>query len=97
MNMKELFKIYDTDNDGVITFHQVKSAMTVLGHRYQGRPLTGLVHMFNKHVEEALLQKVRQFSTDKKNNSMEFNEFLKMNANIKKTPVTQSDLLEAFR
>ena len=51
----------------------------------------------NKHVEEALLQKVRQFSTDKKNNSMEFNEFLKMNANIKKTPVTQSDLLEAFR
>ena len=97
--MKELFKIYDTDNDGVITFHQVKSAMTVLGHRYQGRPLTGLVRMLtlNKHVEEALLQKVRQFSTDKKNNSMEFNEFLKMNANIKKTPVTQSDLLEAFR
>ena len=33
---KELFKIYDTDNDGVITFLQVNSAMKVLGHRYQG-------------------------------------------------------------
>ena len=33
---KELFKIYDTDNDGVITYCQVKTAMKVLGHRYQG-------------------------------------------------------------
>ena len=33
---KELFKIYDTDNDGVITYHQVKSAMKVLGHRFRG-------------------------------------------------------------
>lgn len=33
---KELFKIYDTDNDGVITFNQVNSAMKVSGHRFQG-------------------------------------------------------------
>ena len=35
-NAKEVFKIYDTDNDGVIDWRQLKSAMKVLGHRYQG-------------------------------------------------------------
>ena len=38
LNTKELFQIYDTDQTGVITYHQVKSAMKVLGHRFPGRP-----------------------------------------------------------
>ena len=98
LNTKELFKIYDTDNDGVITFLQVKSAMKVLGHRYQGRCQGSLLGMIFNLSDDLLLLKIREFSTDKKNNSMEFNEFLKMIGNIKnKTSVTQSDLMEAFR
>ena len=50
------------------------------------------------YPDETLLQKVGQFSTDKKNNSMEFNEFLKMNAHIKnRTPLSHSGLVEAFK
>ena len=46
-----------------------------------------------------LLAKVKQFSGDKRNKSLEFNEFLKMMAvEIKSTPdKARDDLIEAFR
>ena len=39
MDLKELFKIFDTDNDGVLTFLQVKNALNVYGKQITGKPL----------------------------------------------------------
>ena len=50
-------------------------------------------------LDDDLLVKVKQFSTDKKNNSLEFNEFLKMMAveGQSRPDRARRELLEAFR
>ena len=44
--------IFDTDNDGVLTFIQVKNALNVLGKRYKGKNVKMIVNIlwWYKHV-----------------------------------------------
>ena len=44
--------IFDTDNDGVLTFVQVKNALNVLGKRYKGKNVKMIVNIlwWYKHV-----------------------------------------------
>ena len=39
LDLKELFMIFDTDNDGVLTFTQLKSVMGTLGTQIKGLKL----------------------------------------------------------
>ena len=54
---------------------------------------------FYHSVEEDVLNQVKEVSDDSKNNSLEFNEFLKMVAlDIKSDPAkNKNELLDAFR
>ena len=36
MDLKELFMIFDSDKDGVLTFTQLKNAINVLGKHIEG-------------------------------------------------------------
>lgn len=82
--LKEIFLKFDTDKDGVITLDQVQLAI-----RATGRSLAA------KEVAEL----VKGFSSDEKNCSMEFNEFLKMMATeeSKDSRPQEDALLKAFR
>ena len=103
MDLKELFMIYDSDRDGVLTFTQLKNAMGILGKQIKGFKnlffkfyIAIFYHLF---LDEELLVLTRQFSVDSRNLSIEFNEFLKMTAFHKNNlPVRNSgELKEAFR
>jgi len=82
--LKEIFLKFDTDKDGVLTLDQVQLAI-----RATGRSLTV------KEVADLVIG----FSSDEKNCSMEFNEFLKMMATEerKDSQPKEEALLEAFR
>ena len=76
--------IYDSDKDGVLTFVQVKNAVSILGKQI---------------TDQRLLTIIKKFSNDTKNYSVEFNEFLKMIAHDKNINTSENcnELIEAFR
>merc|ERR1712012_1313977 len=84
LDLKELFMIYDSDKDGVLTFVQVKNAVSILGKQI---------------TDQRLLTIIKKFSNDTKNYSLEFNEFLKMIAHDKNINTSENcdELIEAFR
>jgi len=84
MDLKEIFIMFDTDVDGVISIDQVYQAMNVMGMR---------------RSDEEILAQVKNVSADSKNNTLEFNEFIKMVALDMKTDATKNrdELFEAFR
>jgi len=81
---KEIFTLFDTDNDGVLTLEEASKTFRVMGKR---------------PTEDEILKMVREVSDDKKNDSLEFNEFLKMVAlSLKREPSqNKRELLEAFQ
>ena len=103
LDLKELFMIFDSDKDGVLTFTQVKNAIGVLG-----KPMRGEYHQRVElwleidtlafYSDEELLSLVKKFSEDTKNLSVEFNEFLKMLAYHKNVKSVRSceELVAAF-
>ena len=103
LDLKELFMIFDSDKDGVLTFTQVKNAIGVLG-----KPIRGEYHQRVElwleidtlafYSDEELLSIVKKFSADTKNLSVEFNEFLKMLAYHKNVKSVRSceELVAAF-
>ena len=79
----------------------MKSAVRVLGPIFDGL-FFKVVSIWNIGLliaEKDLLEKVNKFSTDKKNYSLEFNEFLKMMAIEMKRDAnrTAAELTDAFR
>ena len=110
-DLKEVFMLFDKDEDGVITFTELEVVMKCLGQRPSG----WLVFMFTEDakdpvllknylkfkldnfIEEELLAMVREVSQDKLYDTVEFNEFLTMIAMQKKHEVTHEDLVEAFK
>ena len=72
--------------------------MRVMGRQIAGERAGNKVRS-NPLLDEELLEKVKRFSTDKKNNSLEFNEFLKMVAvdSQSKPSMARVELYQAFR
>lgn len=81
-DLKEVFMLFDKDEDGVLTFTELEVVMKCLGQRPS---------------EQELLQMVREVSQDKLYDTVEFNEFLTMIAKQRKHEVTLQDLVEAFK
>ena len=92
--------IYDSDNDGVLTFVQVKNAVNVLGKQIEGKSSNHTyIDTNNCNLDRDLVTNIEMFSDDTKNLSLEFNEFLKMIAQDKNAVNISScqELIEAFQ
>ena len=79
---KEVFMLFDKDEDGVITFPEVIMVMKSLGQRPS---------------DEDLLEMVRDVSEDKMYDTIEFNEFLQMMSKQQRKGLSQDTLKDAFR
>ena len=85
----------------MITLDQVQLAIRATGRSLAGESFDGTINSFTFHYfsGKEVAELVRGFSSDEKNCSMEFNEFLKMIATEeRKDSQPKGDaLLEAFR
>lgn len=79
---KEVFMLFDKDEDGVLSFNELNIVMKSLGQRPK---------------EKRLLSMVREVSEDQLYDTIEFNEFLQMMSKQQKEDVTIDSLLDAFR
>jgi len=78
---KEVFMLFDKDEDGVLTFPELNVVMKSLGQRPS---------------EKELLRMVREVSEDRIYDTIEFNEFLQMLSKQQRN-YTQDSLRDAFR
>jgi len=79
---KELFMLFDRDQDGVLSFTELGTAMKTLGQRPS---------------EKTLLKMVRSVSEDKLYDTIEFNEFLQMMSKQQEDDINMNALVEAFK
>jgi len=79
---KEVFMLFDKDQDGVLSFTELGTAMRALGQRPS---------------EKALLKMVRSVSEDKLYDTIEFNEFLQMMSKQAEGDINMDALMEAFK
>lgn len=80
--MKEVFMLFDRDEDGVLSFQELQVVMKSMGQRPS---------------EEELLEKVREVSEDYIYDTLEFNEFLQLMAKQQDIVYTRTDLKSAFK
>lgn len=78
---KEVFMLFDKDQDGVLSFNECSTAIRTLGLR---------------HSEKTLLKMVRSVSEDKLYDTIEFNEFLQMMGRHQENEINLDTLMEAF-
>jgi len=81
-DLKEVFMLFDKDEDGVLSFPELEVVMKNLGQ---------------VPTETELLRMVREVSEDKVYDTIEFNEFLQMISKQRASPVGLEDLVDAFR
>jgi len=79
---KEVFMLFDKDQDGVLSFSELGTAMKTLGQRPS---------------EKILLKMVRSVSEDKLYDTIEFNEFLQMMSKQDDDEINMDALIEAFK
>merc|ERR1712071_529692 len=79
---KEVFMLFDKDQDGVLSFTELGTAMKALGQRPS---------------EKNLLKMVRSVSEDKLYDTIEFNEFLQMMSKQEEEEINMDTLVEAFK
>eukprot|EP00090_Calanus_glacialis_P003019 TRINITY_DN12196_c0_g1_i3.p1 TRINITY_DN12196_c0_g1~~TRINITY_DN12196_c0_g1_i3.p1 ORF type:complete len:280 (+),score=99.00 TRINITY_DN12196_c0_g1_i3:33-872(+) len=79
---KEVFMLFDKDQDGVLSFAELGIAMKALGQRPS---------------EKILLKMVRSVSEDKLYDTIEFNEFLQMMSKQQEDDINMEALVEAFK
>jgi len=80
--LKEVFMLFDRDEDGVLSFQELQLVMKSMGQRPS---------------EEDLLENVREVSEDYIYDTIEFNEFLQMMSKKQESQHTRTDLKSAFR
>ena len=94
-----MFLLFDKDQNGVLSLAELGTAMKTLGQRLagdkEGSEISNIIGTI--FVEEDLLLMVREVSQDKTNNTIEFNEFLKMMAKQEEKEVPEKELTEAFK
>ena len=95
-DLKEVFMLFDKDEDGVLTFSELDVVMKCLGQRTSGN-----FHQYDLFSlvisEKELLRMVRDVSEDKMYDTIEFNEFLTMIGKQSKNPISKESLIEAFK
>ena len=94
--------LFDKNQDGLLTFPELRSAMRTLGQRHEGE--IGLKICIDEQLrndifvsESDLLKMVRSVSEDKMHDTIEFNEFLKMMSKQEEQEINMETLLEAFK
>ena len=99
---KEVFMLFDKDQDGVLSFTELGTAMKTLGQRPSGDKevedlLNPKKYFFITFEEKNLLKMVRSVSEDKLYDTIEFNEFLKMMSKQQEDDINMDALVEAFK
>ena len=96
---KELFLLFDKDENGILSFAELCTAMRTLGQRLSGYKLQFqyLLYFIMVIIESDLLLMVKAVSEDKLNNTIEFNEFLKMMSKQNDEDISEDSLIEAFK
>ena len=94
--------LFDKNQDGLLTFPELRSAMRTLGQRHEGE--AGLKICVDEQLlnnifvsESDLLKMVRSVSEDKMHDTIEFNEFLKMMSKQEEQEINMQTLVEAFK
>merc|ERR1711936_136024 len=82
MGYKEVFMLFDKDQDGVLSFNELWTAIKALGQRPS---------------EKDLLTMVRSVSEDKLYDTIEFNEFLQMMYKQQENEINMDSLVDAFK
>ena len=95
-DLKEVFMLFDKDEDGVLTFSELDVVMKCLGQRTSGH-FHNVIFFSMIILEKELLRMVRDVSEDKMYDTIEFNEFLTMIGKQSKNPISKESLVEAFK
>lgn len=97
---KEVFMLFDKDEDGVLTFPELNVVMKSLGQRPSGNikcfKNMKCISNVTFSTEKELLRMVREVSEDRIYDTIEFNEFLQMMSKQQRN-YTQDSLRDAFR
>ena len=75
---KEVFQLFDKNEDGVLSFSELGQAMQTLGHRIKGVGGSFGFQYYCFISGDKLLDMVSDVSEDTLSNTVEFNEFLKI-------------------
>ena len=90
--------LFDKDQDGVLSFAELGTAMRTLGQRPSGTYRGFSQHFIDfLHKETSLLRMVRSVSEDKLYDTIEFNEFLQMMSRQQEDDINMNALEEAFK
>ena len=97
---KEVFMLFDRDEDGVLSFQELQVVMKSMGQRPSGwwadESGTSSHHVY-LGIEEDLLARVRAVSEDYVYDTVEFNEFLQLMSKQQETAFTRQDLMASFK
>ena len=98
---KEVFMLFDRDEDGVLSFQELQVVMKSMGQRPSGWWAEWRTSDYSHHVylgiEEDLLARVRAVSEDYVYDTVEFNEFLQLMSKQQETAFTRQDLMASFK
>ena len=105
---KEVFMLFDKDEDGVLTFPELNVVMKSLGQRPSGESVDWSINSIISHLSQAtsflfsdsekdLLRMVRDVSEDQVYDTIEFNEFLQMMSKQQRFGLTEDSLKDAFK
>ena len=95
---KEVFMLFDKDQDGVLSFPELSTAMKTLGQRPSGlEHIVSHTRFRASEAEPDLLKMVRSVSEDKLYDTIEFNEFLQMMSKQQEDDISMNALVEAFK
>ena len=91
--------LFDKDQDGVLSFSELFTAMKTLGQRPSGQEHIVSQIRFRALIttETDLLHMVRSVSEDKLYDTIEFNEFLQMMSKQQEEGINVNALVEAFK
>ena len=81
-DLKEVFLLFDKDQDGVLNFGELSFVINTLGIRIS---------------DSKLLSSVKAVSQDRAYHSIEFNEFLLLISKHQEESLSRNSLIEAFR
>ena len=95
---RELFLLYDKDQNGGLSLEELGKAMKTLGQRLSSMHwLISSIVTSVAWTGDDLLSMVKDVSEDKVSHTIEFNEFLKMMVKQQEQEIPEKQLIEAFK
>ena len=95
---KEVFQLFDKDQDGILSFSECSMALHTLGLRFTGNnPCDNTRKKCMLFQEQKTLRLITSVSEDAEHFTVEFNEFLVMMNKQEEENLDMDALMEAFK